>query len=82
MVVREAVWICKILADLFGHVLDSIVIPRHGVEEVLVQYLPTNEQVADVLTKPRQSSSTSMTDLVWKIMPPSLIGSVDVCSFL
>jgi hypothetical protein len=27
-------------------------------KEVFVQYLPTDEQVVDVLTKPRQSSST------------------------
>jgi hypothetical protein len=29
----EAVWLHKLLVDLFGHVLDSIVIPRHGVEK-------------------------------------------------
>jgi hypothetical protein len=51
-------------------------------KEVLVQYLPTDEQVADVLTKPRRSSSTFVTDLAWQRMPPSLRGSVDVCSFL
>jgi hypothetical protein len=51
-------------------------------KEVLLQYLPTDEQVVDVLTKPGQSSSTSMTYLAWKRMPPSLRGSVDVCSFL
>jgi hypothetical protein len=30
--VHEAVWLCKLLAYLFGHVLDSTVIPRHGAE--------------------------------------------------
>jgi hypothetical protein len=49
---------------------------------VLVQYLPTDEQIVDVLTKPRRSSSTSMTDLAWQRMHPSLRGSVDVCNFL
>jgi hypothetical protein len=28
--VREAVWLRKLLADLFRHVMDSIVILRHG----------------------------------------------------
>jgi hypothetical protein len=81
--VYEVVWLCKLLADLFGHVLDSTVIhcdnqscvkllenpmfhdkskhieiKYHYIQDmvhrkaVLVQYLPTNEQVADVLTKP------------------------------
>jgi hypothetical protein len=31
--VREAVWLRKLLVDLFGHLLDSTVIPRHGAEE-------------------------------------------------
>jgi hypothetical protein len=47
-----------------------------------VQYLPTDEQVVDVLTKPGQSSSTFVPDLAWQRMPPSLRGSVDICSFL
>jgi hypothetical protein len=51
-------------------------------KEVLVLYLPIDKQVADVLTKPGRSSSTSVTDLVWQRMPPSLTGSVDFCSFL
>jgi hypothetical protein len=51
-------------------------------KEVLVLDLPIDEQVADVLTKPGRSSSTSVTDLVWQRMPPSLRGSVDVYSFL
>jgi hypothetical protein len=51
-------------------------------KEVLVQCLPTYEQVVDVLTKPRQSLSTFVTDLAWHRMPLSLRGSVDVCSFL
>jgi hypothetical protein len=50
--------------------------------EVLVLYLPTDEKVVDVLTKLGQSSSTSVTEMVWQRMPPSLRGSVDVCSFL
>jgi hypothetical protein len=83
VVVREAVWIHNLLAYLFGHVLDSIVIHfdnqicvkisenpvfhdkskhidikyhyiRYMVKRkrVLVQYLPTDEKVVDVLTKP------------------------------
>jgi hypothetical protein len=64
--VREVVWLHKQIADLFGHVLDSTVIPRHGAKEVLVQYLPTDEQVVDVLMKPEQSSSIYVTDLAWK----------------
>ena len=51
-------------------------------KEVPVQYLPTNKQVVDVLAKPGQSSSTSVAELAWQRMPPSLRGSVDVCSFL
>jgi hypothetical protein len=83
MTVREAVWLHKLLADLFEHVLDSTIIhygnqscvkisdnpvfhdklnhieiKYHFIrdmvqrKEVLVQYLPTDEQVVDVLTKP------------------------------
>jgi hypothetical protein len=51
VVVCKEVWFRKLLAYLFGHVLDSTVIPRHGAEEILVQYLPTDEKVVDVLTK-------------------------------
>ena len=80
--VREAMWLRKLLADLFGHVMDSTFIPRHGAKKVLVQYLPTDEQVVDVLTKLGRSSSTSVTGLAWQRMPPSLRGSVDVCNFL
>ena len=111
--VHEVVWLHKLLAYLFGHVLDSTVIhcdnqscvklsdnpvfhdkskhieiKYHYIRDmvqrkvVLVQYLPTDEQVADVLTKLGRSSSTSVTDLAWQRMPPSLRGSVDVCSFL
>jgi hypothetical protein len=50
-------------------------------KEVLVMYLPTNDHVVDVLTKPGRSSGTSVTDLVWQRMSPSLRGSVDVCRF-
>jgi hypothetical protein len=80
---REAVWLHKLLSDLFEHVLDSTIIhygnqscvkifdnpvfhdnsnhieiKYHYIrdmvqrKEVLVQYLPTDEQAADVLTKP------------------------------
>jgi hypothetical protein len=113
MTVREAMWLHKLLADLFKRVLDSTIIhygnqscvkisdnplfhdklnhieiKYHYIrdmvqrKEVMVQYLPTDEQVVDVLTKPRRSSSISITDLAWQRMPPSLRGSVDVCSFL
>jgi hypothetical protein len=81
--IREVVWLRKILADLFGHVLDSTVIhcdnqsyvklsenpvfhdkskhieiKYHYIRDmvqrkaILVKYLPTDEQVVDVLTKP------------------------------
>jgi hypothetical protein len=81
--VCEAVWLRKILADLFGHVLYSTIIhydnqsyvklsmnpmfhdkskhieiKYHYIRDmvqrkvVLVQYLHTDEQVVDVLTKP------------------------------
>jgi hypothetical protein len=84
MTVHEAVWLHKLLAYLFEHVLDSTIIhygnqscvkisdnpvfhdksnhieiKYHFIrdmvqrKEVLVQYLPTDEQVVDVLTKPR-----------------------------
>jgi hypothetical protein len=113
MIVREAMWLHKLLADLFERVLDSTIIHygnqscvkisdnplfhdklnhieikynyiRDMVQrkEVLVQYLPTDEQVVDVLTKPRRSSSISVTDLAWQRMPPLLRGSVDVYIFL
>jgi hypothetical protein len=83
LIVHEAVWLHKLLVDLFEHVLDftiihygnqscvkisdnpvfhdklnHIEIKYHFIrdmvqrKEVLVQYLPTDEQVADVLTKP------------------------------
>jgi hypothetical protein len=39
--VHEAVWLHKILADLFGHVLDSTVILRHGVEEGSIGVVPS-----------------------------------------
>jgi hypothetical protein len=51
-------------------------------KEVYLQYLPTDEKVVDVLTKLGRGSSTSMTYLAWKRMPPSLRGIVDVCNFL
>jgi hypothetical protein len=53
-------------------------------KEVLVQYLPTDEQVVDVLTKPltRMKFEYFVTDLAWQRIPPSLRGSVNVCSFL
>jgi hypothetical protein len=80
--IREEVWLQKIPANLFGHVLDSTIIhcdnqsyvnlsynlvfhdkskhieiKYHYIQdmvqrkELLVQHLPTDEQVADVLTK-------------------------------
>jgi hypothetical protein len=83
MSVHEAVWLCKILADLSKHVLDSTIIhygnqscvnisgnpvfhdksnhieiKYHYIQdmvqrkEVLVMYLPTVQQVVDILTKP------------------------------
>ena len=110
MTVHEAVWLHKLLVDLFEHVMDSTIIhygnqscvkipynpwfhdklnhieiKYHFIrdmvqrKEVLVQYLPTDGQVVDVLTKPGWSLSTSVTE---QRMPPSLRGSVDVCSFL
>ena len=113
MTVCEAVWLHKLRADLFEHVLDSTIshygnqscvkildnpvfqdksnhieIKYHFIRDmvqmkkVLVRYLPTDEQVVDVLTKPGRSSSTSMKDLVWQRMPPLLRGSVDVCNFM
>ena len=83
VVVREVVWLHKILTYLFGHVIDSTIIHcdnqscvklsenpvfhdkskhieinYHYIQymvqrkAVLVQYLPTDEQVVDFLTKP------------------------------
>jgi hypothetical protein len=83
MTIYEVVWLHKLFADLFQHVLDSTIIhygnqscvkifenpmfheksnhidiKYHYIQdmvqrkEVLVQYLPTYEQVFDVLTKP------------------------------
>jgi hypothetical protein len=87
MAVREAVWLRKLLAGLFGQMLDPTVIhcdnqscvklsenpvshdrskhveiKYHYIRDmvqrkaVLVQYLPTDEQIADVLTKPLAKS--------------------------
>jgi hypothetical protein len=39
--VCEAMWLRKLLADLFGHVLDSTVIPRHGAEEGSICAVPS-----------------------------------------
>jgi hypothetical protein len=39
--VREAMWLCKLLADLFGHVLDSTIILRHGAEEGSTSKVPS-----------------------------------------
>jgi hypothetical protein len=39
--VHEAVWLRKLLVDLFGHVLDSTVIPRHGAEEGSIGVVPS-----------------------------------------
>jgi hypothetical protein len=87
MEVREVVWLRKILAGLFGKMLDPtmihcdnhrcvklsenpvsydsskhVEIKFHYIrdmvqrKEVLVQYLPTVEQIADFLTKPLAKS--------------------------
>jgi hypothetical protein len=39
--VREAVWLRKLLVDLFGHVLDSTVIPRHGADKGSIGVVPS-----------------------------------------
>jgi hypothetical protein len=85
--VHEAVWLHKLLAGLFGQMLDPIVIhcdnqscvklsenpishdstkhveiKYHYIrdmvqrKEVRVEYLPTDEQIVDVLTKPLAKS--------------------------
>jgi hypothetical protein len=87
MAVHEAVWLQKLLAGLFGQMLDPTVIhcdnqscvklsenpvshdnskhveiKFHYIRDmvlrkaVLMQYLPTDEQIADVLTKPLAKS--------------------------
>jgi len=48
--VREAVWLRKILVDLFGHVSYSTIILRHGAEEGSIGTI--DEKFFDVLTKP------------------------------
>ena len=81
---------CVKISDnpVFHEKLNHIEIKYHFIwdmvqrKEVLVQYLPTDEQVVDVLTKPRRSLSIFVIDLAWQRMPPSLRGSVDVCKFL
>jgi hypothetical protein len=60
MVVCEAMWLRKLLAGLSDHILDPTVI--HYIQDmvqrkvVLVEYLPTDEQIADVLTEPLAKS--------------------------
>jgi hypothetical protein len=39
--VHEAVWLRKLLVDLFEHVLDSTVIPKHGAEEGSIGAVPS-----------------------------------------
>jgi hypothetical protein len=39
--VYEAVWLHKLLAYLFGHVMDSIVITRHGAKEGSISAVPS-----------------------------------------
>jgi hypothetical protein len=39
--VREVVWLRKLLVDLFGHVLDSSVIPIHGAEKCSTGAVPS-----------------------------------------
>jgi hypothetical protein len=56
MVVCKAVWIRKVLAGLYDQILDPTLI--HYFQDMLqrkavpVDYLPTDEQIADVLTEP------------------------------
>jgi hypothetical protein len=54
------VWLWKLLAGLSDQILDPTVIHyiRDMVQRkvVLVEYLPTNEQIADVLTEPLAKS--------------------------
>jgi hypothetical protein len=60
MKVCEAVWLQNILAGLFDHILDPTMI--HYIQDmvqmktVLVDYLPTDEQIANVLTEPLAKS--------------------------
>jgi hypothetical protein len=60
MAVCEAVWLRKLLAGLSDQILDPTVIHyiRDMVQRkaVLVEYLPTDEQIADVLTEPLAKS--------------------------
>ena len=116
MIAREAVWLRKPLAGLFGHMLELTVIRcdnqscvqmavnpvyhdqtehlemryfcvRDMVQRRVVelQFVPTNEQVADVLTKPlvrgKFEGFRKMLNIVDDV---SLLlrGSVDVCSFV
>jgi hypothetical protein len=60
MPVCEAMWLRKLLAGFFYQILDPTVIhyirdmvQRKGVQ---VEYLPPNEQIADVLTEPLANS--------------------------
>jgi hypothetical protein len=56
MAVCEAVWLRKILVGLSNQILDPTMIHyiRDMVQRkvVLIEYLPTDEKIADVLTKP------------------------------
>jgi hypothetical protein len=56
MAVREAMCLRKLLAGFFDQILDPTVIHyiRDMVQRkaVLVEYLPTDKQIADVLTEP------------------------------
>ena len=49
-----------------------------------LQYILTDEQIADVLTKPLSSGKFTYfeTSLAWQRMPPSLRGSVDESSIV
>ena len=116
IVAREAVWLRKFLAGLFGHMLEPIVIRcdnqscvqmsvnpihhdqmkhvemrYHYVQDIVqrrvveLQFVPTDEQVADVLTKPLVRGKFEGFRKMLRIVDDvSLLlrGSVDVCSFV
>ena len=60
MEICKVVWLQKLLAGLFDQILDPTMI--HYIRDivqrkaVLVEYLPTDEQIEDVLTEPLAKS--------------------------